>query len=106
MTTVTEETLIAPKIIQMMPADGWYAFFKDEDGGMDYEPLVCFALTSNAEGETEIRPMSWQDGFVDFCDEYDNFEGLEKIDMSEDDFELDLDEMIGDETDEETASKE
>ncbi len=104
--TEIEETLSAPKIIQMMPADGWYAFFKDEEGALDYEPLVCFALTSNAEGETEIRPMSWQDGFVDFCDEYDNFEGLEKIDMSEDDFELDLDEMLDDGSEETPAAKE
>jgi hypothetical protein len=103
--TEIDEVMIAPKIVQMMPADGWYAFFKDEDGGMDYEPLVCFALTSNAEGETEIRPMSWQDGFVDFCDEYDNFEGIEKIDLSDDDFDIEMDEEIIAADDEEVPSK-
>lgn len=85
----------APKIIQMMPAEGWYAFFKEEDDSMNFEPLVCFALTENADGETEIRPMFWQDSYVDFADDYDNFEGIEQVDMSEQDWDIDLEDLAG-----------
>lgn len=82
----------APKILQMMPADGWYAFFREEDDTIDFEPLVCFALTENADGVNEVRPMFWQDdyGSVDFADDYDNFEGLENVNMYDDDWEVDL----------------
>jgi hypothetical protein len=85
------DVMTTPKIIQMMPADGWYAFFKEEDESLNFEPLVCFALTENTDGETEIRPMFWQDSYVDFADDYDNFEGIEQVDMSEQDWDFDLD---------------
>lgn len=81
------DAMTAPKIIQMMPAEGWYAFFRnEEDDSLNFEPLVCFALTENSDGETEVRPMFWQDSYVDFADDYDNFEGIEQADLSEKDW--------------------
>ncbi|MEW6764452.1 MAG: hypothetical protein AB1344_01525 [Pseudomonadota bacterium] len=99
------DVITAPKILQMMPAEGWYAFFKDEDESLNFEPLVCFALTENADGETEVRPMFWQDSYVDFADDYDNFEGVEKVDMAEDDWDIDLEDMELEEAVEESAVK-
>ncbi len=99
------DVITAPKILQMMPAEGWYAFFKDEDESLNFEPLVCFALTENTDGETEVRPMFWQDNYVDFADDYDNFEGIEKVDMAEDDWDIDLEDMDLEEAVEESAEK-
>ena len=83
------DAMTAPKIIQMMPAEGWYAFFRnEEDDSLNFEPLVCFALTENSDGETEVRPMFWQDSYVDFADDYDNFEGIEQADLSEKDWDI------------------
>lgn len=88
------DTMTAPRIIQMMPAEGWYAFFRDEeDNSLNFEPLVCFALTVNSASETEVRPMFWQDGYVDFADDYDNFEGIEQADLSGDDWDIDLEDL-------------
>lgn len=85
------DAMTAPRILQMMPAEGWYAFFRnEEDDSMNFEPLVCFALTENSEGETEVRPMFWQDSYVDFADDYDNFEGIEQADLSANDWDIDL----------------
>lgn len=99
------DVITAPKILQMMPAEGWYAFFKDEDESLNFEPLVCFALTENTDGETEVRPMFWQDNYVDFADDYDNFEGIEKVDMTEDDWDIDLEDMDVEEAAEESTGK-
>ncbi|HET19674.1 MAG TPA: hypothetical protein ENO16_03590 [Chromatiales bacterium] len=88
------DAMTAPKIIQMMPAEGWYAFFRnEEDDSLNFEPLVCFALTENSDGETEVRPMFWQDSYVDFADDYDNFEGIEQADLSENDWDIELEDL-------------
>ncbi|MEW5894125.1 MAG: hypothetical protein AB1697_13420 [Pseudomonadota bacterium] len=88
------DAITAPRILQMMPAEGWYAFFRnEEDDSLNFEPLVCFALTENSDGETEVRPMFWQDSHVDFADDYDNFEGIEQADLSEDDWDIDLEDL-------------
>lgn len=68
------------KILQIMPAEGWYATYEDEDGETTFSALVCFALVeSEEEGKTHraVRPMSWgSEGYVDFSDEDDTFSGL------------------------------
>lgn len=91
-----QDLATAPKIIQMIPATGWYALFKEEDDSINFEPLVCFALTENSDGETEIRPMFWEGGFVDFADDYNNFEGIEQTDMLPPDWDADLDDLEDD----------
>ncbi len=92
---IDEDSLLsAPKILQIIPADGWYAFFKEEEGSLDSAPLVCFALVENADGGNEVRPMFWNESQAEFADDYDNFEGIEKLGMSEDDWEIDLEEGV------------
>ena len=83
-----------PKILQMMPAEGWFALFSDEENDILMEPLVCFALVEDEDGYTEIRPMNWQGTAVDYTDEADGFLGIEHVSMVDSDFEdeLDLDE--------------
>lgn len=63
---------MAKKIIQIMPATGWYATYKD-DAELIYNPLVCWALVE-ADGERFISGMD--DGSpIDFCEEVGNFAG-------------------------------
>ena len=68
------------KIIQIMPAEGWYAKFRDEDGEENYALVVCFAIVeTEEEGHLyrSVRPMySSPEGMIDFADEADSFAGL------------------------------
>ncbi len=82
------------KILSIMPADDWYALISDEEEGIGYEPLTCFALVqTDEEGEitTEVRPMIWADTAVAFADEIEGFLDLERVEEIGDD-ELELDE--------------
>jgi hypothetical protein len=68
------------KIIQIIPADGWRAHFKQDKGQPDaLDRVVCFALvelTERGEKRQEVRPMSVADLVVEFCEETQNFSGL------------------------------
>ncbi|MGC9457812.1 MAG: hypothetical protein ACP5DC_09870, partial [Halothiobacillaceae bacterium] len=68
-----------PKIVQMMPADGWFAVYVDDDDDPIIEPVVCFALVQDPDGFTEVRPMTWQGTAVDFADEDEGFVSIEHI---------------------------
>lgn len=67
------------KILQILPADGWYAVFTNTGGDDAFDPLVCFALVEDRHPPSApsmiqaVVPMSWQDGYVDFCDSTKNF---------------------------------
>lgn len=63
---------MSKKIIQIMPAIGWYATYKD-GAELHYNPLVCWALVE-ADGVRFVAGMD--DGApIDFCEEVSNFDG-------------------------------
>jgi len=68
-----------PKIRQIIPAEGWFALFTDEEDDALLEPLTSFALVEDEDGFTEVRPMSWQGSAIDFADEAEGFLGLEHL---------------------------
>lgn len=65
-----------------MPADGWYAKYKNDDGTVNYDRVVCFALVDNVEPNgkhtQEVRAMDadGDGGYTDFADQATNFLGL------------------------------
>ena len=40
-------------VIQILPADGWYAKFKDSDGEF-IQALACWALIEKKDGDREV----------------------------------------------------
>lgn len=68
-----------PKILQIIPADGWQAHFTADDGPEITDPLVCFALVGAEDGSPQVRPMYETDIGIDFCDETGNFSHISKI---------------------------
>lgn len=86
---------MASKILSIMPADDWYALIADEDDGIGYEPLTCFALVQTEEAgvlSTEVRPMVWADTAVMFADEIEGFMDLERVEEIGDDDDFDFEE--------------
>ena len=72
------------KILQIIPAEGWFALYRNEGQPDEREAVVCFALVETKEERGQIRwdvrPMSWCDGYVDFCDTISNFSGIVRAD--------------------------
>lgn len=63
-------------ISQIMPAEGWFAFYKSNDDEVLKDRVVCFALTTVVNGKNsvqEVKPMVWADGDIDFADSAQNF---------------------------------
>lgn len=52
------------KIIQIIPADGWYSCCKLDDGTLWNTPLACWALIENQDGTREVRGLEAHD-YVD-----------------------------------------
>jgi len=65
------------KILQIIPADGWYALYKDEDE-MLAEPLVCFALVEDNDNEQYIKGMCCDHINIECADIPSNFAGYSK----------------------------
>ena len=62
------------KILQIIPASGWYAKFGDGDNAVF--PLACWALCQNEDGETYVAGIdATPDGTTNFVEDADNFEG-------------------------------
>lgn len=69
------------RIIQIIPAEGWFAKYRNDDGSVFYSPLVCFALVEEKNGHTFVRGMDADSsGIIDFADEPQNFLGFFKRD--------------------------
>lgn len=80
------------RILQIMPAEGWRAWYKDESGTERYQdPLVCWALVEplpkDLEGLTDQDPALWRyvvgivvdaDGESEVASEIANFSRYEK----------------------------
>ncbi|WP_288639221.1 hypothetical protein [uncultured Comamonas sp.] len=61
------------KIIQIMPAAGWYVTYKDIEDYFD--PVACFALIEE-ENTQMVVPMTSGDGYLDRADQADNYKEL------------------------------
>ena len=84
-------------ILQIMPADGWIAWYLDKSGTELYkDPLVCWALvepvTAELEGLGDPDPTHWRyvvgmvtdtDGTTEIASDIDNFSRYEKVDNQE-----------------------
>ena len=65
---------MADKILQIIPASGWYAKFHDKEDLL--VPLACWALCQNEVGETYVAGIdATSDGVTNFVEDADNFEG-------------------------------
>ena len=60
------------EILQIIPADGWYARFTDETD----IPLVCFALIKHNldEQDKSVEPMAYEELNVKECIDIAEFE--------------------------------
>jgi hypothetical protein len=64
------------KILQIMPADGWNAHYRNEGKPEVAERIVCFALVElleRGERTQEVRPMSRSGAGVHFCQDAPGF---------------------------------
>jgi hypothetical protein len=62
------------KILQIIPADGWEAIFKNDEGTFT-EPIVCLALVESMSGARFVEGMiAWppDDGIV-LCEDNKGF---------------------------------
>ncbi len=60
------------KILQIIPADGWYALYECENETL-LEPLVCFALIEDDNNEQYIKGMCCDHISIEFADFPNNF---------------------------------
>lgn len=66
------------KIIQIMPATGWKARYKEDEGDEEKSTqsynMVCFALCEMEDGTQEIKGMEDEYGDIEFSDKCSNFD--------------------------------
>lgn len=81
-------------ILQIMPADGWIAWYKDESGTeLHWDTLVCWALVeplpAELKGLDDTDPTHWRyvvgivtdsEGTTEIASDIDNFSRYEKVD--------------------------
>lgn len=83
------------KILQIMPADEWFAIQNDEDDDESLDAVVCFALVESVvDGVVTrtVRPMAWNGSAIGFADEDESFDGVIRSDeINDDDFDEDED---------------
>ena len=72
------------QILQLIPANDWYAAFNDMDTGEQfYTPLVCWALVT-AAGVQTINGMVVSENTVIICTDDPNFSHyIHQIDLEE-----------------------
>lgn len=56
------------KILSILPAEDWYAIFKEEDGSESSWPVVAWALVEDGYGNTVKGMTCGNEPFVDFAD--------------------------------------
>ena len=62
-------------ISQIIPATGWYARYKLDDGSISEEPLACWALVAEENAEASGVFGMYGGDFVDFCENASTFDG-------------------------------
>ena len=73
------------KILQIIPADGWYAGFRDSDKIKYFHKIVCWAIIQHTEdtwgmysvkpGDTIVTGMTNTEGYFDEPESHSNFAG-------------------------------
>ena len=64
-------------ILQILPADKWWAVYRDENREYVKTPLVCLALCQEDDGSTRIVPMDKDDtGEIRPCRDIDSFDSI------------------------------
>lgn len=70
------------RILQLMPAEGWYARYKDSDEGFGFLRLICWALVENPEEDPQEASNQYvegmtasADGDTEFCGTFQGFAG-------------------------------
>jgi len=66
------------KIVQLLPADGWFAVYENDDGSEIKSALSCWALVRDAEGDTSVMGMDAAD-YVDFAEDTKNFKNYSHV---------------------------
>lgn len=61
------------QVKQIIPAEGWRAVYKEDDGSLFVQPLCCWAVVDE-NGDTSVVGMDASD-MVEACDEASNFLG-------------------------------
>ena len=64
------------KIISIIPADGWYAIYKQEDGSLLRVRVICLALIEYKDGERDVQALDYSDGCASLCQDAENFDGI------------------------------
>lgn len=69
------------RILQIIPADGWHAKYKEDDGAIMLCKVMCFALvavTENGDVHEDVRAIDGDDeGLIEFANTLSsNFAGL------------------------------
>jgi hypothetical protein len=61
------------KILQIMPAEGWYAVYKWENGDSDMNRITCWGLVEWEDGDRTVEGVEVDDGETHLCVEYSGF---------------------------------
>lgn len=67
----------ARKVIQLIPAQGWFIRYREEDGSITRSPAVCIALFN--DGDMQFMDTD-SGGFIDTCVDVSNFVSVEHED--------------------------
>lgn len=63
------------RILQIIPAQGWLAMFRNrETGNIETEPIPCWALVEEENGDRSVVGMD-ADSTLDFAEDMGNFVG-------------------------------
>lgn len=66
-------------IRQIIPAEGWYACYREEDDTLGYQPLICWALFDDEHGRSRVAGLVAGLGGVVSCEENRQFIGYEHV---------------------------
>lgn len=61
------------KIIQIIPAGGWYGRFRTADNELFDAPLICWALVEFSDGTREVRGFEGADNYASDVNEDSGF---------------------------------
>ena len=67
--------MVSRNIIQISPAEGWYATFKDDDNNTSKMPLVCWAFCKKENDDAGILGMVEAACHVDFAENFSDHKG-------------------------------